>query len=189
MPYAVTHILIAIIIAEIIRDYIVKDKRRFPLHYVLIAGIAGLLPDIDVLFVYSARILGIVAEEAVELHASFTHSLVWVGVFLLLAFSVLFIEKEYGKSKGIKWLERGFTKHHLKISGVLFIIALGILIHLSLDSLITGQARALFFSEPFGLNLIPEGRFGNMVAAGIDAILLLGWLIHEELKHKISDFI
>ena len=189
MPYAVTHILIAIIAAEIIRDYIVKDKRKFPLHYVLIAGIAGLLPDIDVLFVYSARALGIVAEKALELHASFTHSFLWVGIFLLAAFMVLGIEKEYGKSKGVKWLEKGFTKHHLKISGILFIIALGILIHLSLDFLIAGQARLLFFSEPFGLNLIPEGRFGNMIAAGVDAVLLLGWLIHEELKHKISDFI
>ena len=50
MPYAVTHVLVAIILAEIIRDYIVKDKKKFPLHYILIAGIAGLLPDVDVVF-------------------------------------------------------------------------------------------------------------------------------------------
>ena len=47
MPYAVTHILIALIVADVIRDYVVKNKKKFTLHYVLIAGIAGLLPDAD----------------------------------------------------------------------------------------------------------------------------------------------
>ena len=50
MPYAVTHVIFALVIADVIRDYVVRDKKKFPLHYVLIAGIAGLLPDIDILF-------------------------------------------------------------------------------------------------------------------------------------------
>tara|TARA_Y100000034_G_scaffold125404_1_gene174896 strand:- start:851 stop:994 length:144 start_codon:yes stop_codon:yes gene_type:complete len=45
MPYAVTHVLVAIIVAELLRDY----WKKFNLHYVLIAGIGGLLPDIDII--------------------------------------------------------------------------------------------------------------------------------------------
>jgi len=50
MPQAVTHILIVLIIASLIRDFYIKkkDKRKFPLHYVLITGLAGLISDIDI---------------------------------------------------------------------------------------------------------------------------------------------
>ena len=51
MPQAVTHILVPIILLSIIRDKIVSKNKKahFPLHYVLIAGLAGGLPDIDIL--------------------------------------------------------------------------------------------------------------------------------------------
>ncbi len=50
MPQAVTHVLIALIIGSFVRDFYIKkkDKKKFPLHYILILGVAGLLPDIDV---------------------------------------------------------------------------------------------------------------------------------------------
>lgn len=183
MPYAVTHVLVAIILAEIIRDYIVKDKKKFPLHYILIAGIAGLLPDVDVVFDIFNGFFGIVTK----VHPSFTHSLLWIPIFLLLAFTVLGVEKK--KGKGIKWLEKGFTKHHLKISGILFIVTFGIAVHLLLDGTLIGNIRLGFFTPPIGLHLLPEGDLGNMISNGMDAILLLLWLIHEEWKHKISSFI
>ena len=41
MPLAVTHILIPAILADIYRDHFAKKK--FSLHYVYIAGLAGLL--------------------------------------------------------------------------------------------------------------------------------------------------
>jgi hypothetical protein len=41
----------------------------------------------------------------------------------------------------------------------------------------------------YGLNLIGSlGEWYNIYAA-IDAILLFFWLIHEELEHKISDYL
>lgn len=188
MPYAVTHVLIAMIIAELIRDYLVRDKKKFPLHYVLIAGIAGLLPDADILLVIAAGLApSTVVQGATEFHPSFTHSLLWVPIALFLAFLFLWLEKKHGKR--IKWLEKGFTKHHLRVSGIFFMIALGLAIHFILDFILTGYIRTGFFSEPVGLNIIPPTKFGNMLAAGIDAILLLGWLVHEELRHKISRFL
>jgi len=49
MPQAVVHVLFVIIVLDLFRDHFLKDKRELPLHYIFIGGIAGLLPDIDVL--------------------------------------------------------------------------------------------------------------------------------------------
>ena len=46
MPYAVAHVILTIVIADIYRDYFAK--KRFPMIYVLIVGIAGLIPDLDI---------------------------------------------------------------------------------------------------------------------------------------------
>lgn len=186
MPYAVTHVLVAIIIAELIRDYLVKDKRKFPLHYVLLAGIAGMLPDIDVLLVlFNGLPISYAIGKATELHPSFTHSILWIPIFLALAFMFLWLERK-GKMKSI---EKKLARHHMKISGILFVIALGIVIHLTLDATLTGFVRLGFFTKPIGLNIIPFSQLGNMIAASIDAVLLVLWLVHEELRHKISRFI
>ncbi len=45
MAQAVTHVLIAIILVAIYRDYYAKPK--FSNFYILLAGFAGLLPDLD----------------------------------------------------------------------------------------------------------------------------------------------
>jgi hypothetical protein len=44
-----------------------------------------------------------------------------------------------------------------------------------------------FSNLEIGLNLIGGALEGTLIS-GLDAVLLAGWLIHEELKHKISDF-
>lgn len=186
MPYAVTHVLVAIIIAELIRDYLVKDKRKFPLHYVLFAGVAGMLPDLDVLFVLLAGYpVTKTFEGATNLHPSFTHSILWIPIVLALAFLLSWLEKK-GKMKSI---ERSLSRHRLSISGILFIIALGLTVHLALDVTLTGYLRLGFFTKPIGLNLIPFSQLGSMIIGSIDAALIILWLIHEELRHKISKFL
>jgi hypothetical protein len=45
-----------------------------------------------------------------------------------------------------------------------------------------------FSMQTFSLNILPQMSFPNF-SAGIDAIILLAWLWHEEVKHKIKDFI
>lgn len=194
MPYAVTHVLIAIVIAEIIRDYFVKDKKHFPLHYVLIAGIAGLLPDIDILLYLAVGFIsGISPAKIINnlsvsyFHPSFTHSLLWVPI--ILAFALIFLWLEKRDYKRIKNIEKTATRHHLRISGILFMIALGVATHFLLDFLLGGYIRILFFSSPIGLFLIPSTEFGSALIQGIDAMLLILWLAHEEWKHKISSFL
>jgi len=100
MPFAVTHVLVAIIVADVIRDYTVKNSRKFPLHYVLIAGIAGLLPDIDVPIWW---ILNNFGYTLAEVHRTFSHTLFIPLIFLALA---LF-------TKGIK--NKFLGKHKLKL--------------------------------------------------------------------------
>jgi len=48
MPLAVTHFVIVVIIFTLFRDSFIKNKKDFPIHYVFIAGLATLLPDIDI---------------------------------------------------------------------------------------------------------------------------------------------
>ena len=85
MPQSVTHVIIALVVASLIRDYYVSKsgRKKFPLHYVLIAGIAGLLPDIDVAAYWILHFFGFTLSEV---HRNFTHSLFVPLLFLLLAF-------------------------------------------------------------------------------------------------------
>ena len=77
-----------------------------------------------------------------------------------------------------------------KASRIFGIITFGVLFHLFLDWLLVGTVAPFYpFSDmTFGLNLL--GRLGVPLAIeGLEAIVLLWWLWHEEKTHKISDFI
>jgi membrane-bound metal-dependent hydrolase YbcI (DUF457 family) len=176
MPQAVTHVLIALILADIIRDYIIKDKRKFPLHYVLIAGIAGLLPDIDIVIFWIMNLFTSITVS--EVHRVFTHSFIWPALFLIIA----------SLTKNIKVAFLG--KHKLRLNWIFYMLALGMFTHIILDSLFAGLITPFwpFSAERFGIGLIKNNLDGTLLP-GLDAILLIGWLVHEELKHRISDFI
>lgn len=175
IPNAVTHILVPLIAVELYRDYAVKNKRRFPLHYVLIAGLAGLLPDIDVLIYWIINGFSNVGLN--EIHRTFTHSLFFPLIFLVL--SLVFWKVN------IKF----FGKHKLKLDYVFFLLGFGAFVHILLDFLLSGYVMPIYpFSADYaGLNLLGGSLEGTLIS-GLDAILLAGWLIHEELKHKISGF-
>tara|TARA_Y100000310_G_scaffold345426_1_gene464826 strand:+ start:6318 stop:6482 length:165 start_codon:yes stop_codon:yes gene_type:complete len=53
MPQAVTHILIPILLVSLLRDLFVKRGKKFSSHYILIAGLGGVLPDIDIAFFFA----------------------------------------------------------------------------------------------------------------------------------------
>jgi len=178
MPQAVTHILIPIILLSLFRDYVVKNKKSFPLHYVLIGGIAGLLPDIDVAVYY---VLSFFDFSFNEVHRIFSHNIFVVLLFLLLGFLVY----------GLK--NKGFGKHHLKLSTIFFVISFGIFVHLLLDGIVQGEIILFypFLNYNISLNLIKfvPIAWQNTIIPVIDAVLLTTWLIYMEVKHKISDFI
>ena len=40
-----------------------------------------------------------------------------------------------------------------------------------------------------GLGLIPNNELGQNIIVGLDAVLLIIWLVHEQVEHKIRDYI
>ena len=58
MSLAVTHVILTIIAVDLYMDYFTKSKKYFTLHTILVAGIASLLPDIDILINWTLRLFG-----------------------------------------------------------------------------------------------------------------------------------
>ena len=177
MPHAVTHVLIVIILLELFRHYFVKNKKTFPLHYVLIGGIAGLIPDLDVAISYFLYFFNL---NYIQIHRIFLHNLFVPLIFVLLAFL------SYGfKSKKL-------AHRHLKLRNIFLVIAFGCFFHLLLDATLAGYIMPFFpFSNlSVGLDLVkytPITWQGSIIPS-IDAALLILWLISLEIRHKISSF-
>jgi membrane-bound metal-dependent hydrolase YbcI (DUF457 family) len=180
MPQAAAHILVPLILMSLIRDYWIrrKGKKSFPLHYVLIAGIAGIIPDLDVLAYWVLYFFDFTIQQV---HRTFMHSMFLVIIFLILAIVT--------SHRNIPQLGR----HKLKLSVIFWMIAFGTAVHLILDALLAGYIMPFYpFSEfAVGLNL-----FGYLplsleaiAAPCLDAGLIVFYLIYLEIKHKISDFI
>jgi len=180
MPTAVMHILVPLILVALFRDYILSKKhhRNFPLWYVLIAGLAGTLPDVDLAVTWIAAALG---HPDVIVHRLLTHSFVFPLFFLVLGVLTLKVKsKEFGK-------------HHLKLSTIFFLIAFGTATHIALDALIQGGVALYYpFSSTFvGLNLVGLLPYplNDLAIPTVEGIMLIFWLVYLELKHRISDFI
>ena len=172
MPLAVTHIILTIIVVDLYRDYILKNKKYFTLHTVMIAGVGGLLPDIDILL---SKLLGLFnyAPDWIQ-HGGLTHTPFFGFIFLIPAIY--------------------FWKKDNKTVATYFIaMAFGILFHIFLDFFLGGgRWEGIMFlwplsDQPYKLHLLKQ--FGKNVFVSLDAIILLLWLYHEEVKHKINDFI
>jgi|SRR3989344_3199084 len=175
MPHAVTHVLVPLVLVDLYRNYISSAKKRFHLHYVLIAGLAGLLPDVDVIVYWFLKAL--MNISVADVHRTFTHTLFFPLLFLIL---------------GILSIDNNITiyKDKLKLDWVFYMISIGTFIHLVLDFTLAGTIKPFYpFSYyEIGLNLIKNNLEGTLLP-GIDAVLLFVWLAHLELKHKISDYI
>jgi len=175
MPYAVAHVILTIVIADIYRDYIAKKK--FPMIYVFIAGIAGLLPDLDV---PASWIFNFAFGTEYNFHRVYTHSFVYAITFLLISMIFLIIRK--GEYKILRW-----NVPKQAIAMFFLALAFGWFMHITLDCALASDGY---------LNLIPSmplqfcpHPFGNEVLAGFDAIILILWLIHEQWRHKIIDYL
>jgi membrane-bound metal-dependent hydrolase YbcI (DUF457 family) len=178
MPQAVTHFLIPVILLELFRDFFVKDKKAFPVHYVFIGGLAGLLPDLDIAVYYILSFFGFTIQEV---HRTFSHNLFVPLTFVILGFlSYSFKNKELGR-------------HHLKLKNIFFVIAFGIFIHLVLDTLVLGRIMPFYPLSTYGigldlLNHVPV-PWQSTIMPSLEAVLLVAWMVYLEMKHKISEFV
>ncbi len=180
MPQAAAHILFPLIIMSLIRDYYIdkKNRKSFPLHYVLIAGIAGIIPDLDILAYWILYFFGFSINE---IHRTFMHSIFVPIIFLILALATIRVK------------EFSFRRSKLRWSIIFVMLAFGSFLHLVLDSLLHGSIIPFYplNSWVFGIDLfglLPPGLEG-LAAPCLDAGLIIIYLIYLELKHRISDFI
>lgn len=176
MPFAVTHILVPLLMTAIIRDFFLKkQKSKFSLHYVFIAGIAGILPDIDVAAFLFLRFFGFSFEQV---HKTFLHS-----IFIPLIFFSLFLALSFRNKT---------NSNKIKPNIIFLMLALGTLSHLILDLFFEPFAPFNPFSDKIiGMNLInylpPDLQ--SLFFPILDGALLIIWLSYLQFKHKISDFI
>ncbi len=170
MPNAVTHILIPIILIDLIRDYKLKNKRILTNKHILLCGIGGILPDMDVAFGLVMTIL--TGSSPMAFHRTYTHSL-FAPLLLLIITAIL-----HYKNK----------KEPFKIS---LMITIGYIIHLFLDAILIDSIMPFYplSTAKWGLNIITGDEFGTTLMLGLDTVILLAWLIHEQIKHKIIDYI
>ena len=179
MPQAVTHVLIPIILLSIFRHiYQKRPGKKFHLQYVLIGGIAGVIPDLDIPIFWVMHYFGYSLEQ---IHRTFLHSIFIPLIFLVLAFiSKLTIKRRVGRNK-------------LSITIILLLCALGSIIHLILDATLAGYIQPLYpFSNiligtGFPFNILPD-HIAMIFLATVDGVLFILWILYLEIKHKISDF-
>ena len=163
MALAVTHLLVAIVILDFFRHYVFGLK-KFPRYLVVIGGIAGLAPDLDIPLGW---IVHQITGKAVNYHGQFTHSLFFVVLFLMIG-----VVRQYQKDK--------------TGAAIFYVIAAGWFIHLPLDCIFHGGNNFLWPISAM-LSFCPAW-FTDLQAMSIDAILLVIWLVHEEVHKKIKDY-
>jgi len=173
MPLAVTHVLLTIIGLDLYRDYVTRHKRYFTLWTIFIGGLAGIAPDIDIPLKYLLSLIGI--NVPLLTHGGITHTPIF-GLVFLIPFAIFWMMKKH------------------KLAVIFAVISFGILMHIFLDVVIGGgnvQGVSLFypFSEEGYKIFIAVDESDFPTRAGLDAIILILWLFHEERKHKILDFI
>ncbi len=163
MALAVTHVIITIVILDIFRHYVFGLK-KFPRYLLVIGGIAGLAPDLDIPLSW---IVNLFSSVHYNFHGAFTHSFLWVIIFLIVAI-------QFHIRNNMKWAK------------IFYVIAVGWFMHLFLDWSF-GEYKWLFW--PF---VTPESIFPPLTLStygtSIDAIILVMWLVHEEIHHKIKDY-
>jgi membrane-bound metal-dependent hydrolase YbcI (DUF457 family) len=179
VPLAVTHILSAIILVELFRDFIVKDNKKFPRYYILIAAIGGILPDFDYAFVYLLSSLNISFNQ---IHQTYSHT-IFVPIFLSLVALAIYYTGTKSKLLG---------KHHIKLTTAFVILSLGSLLHILLDVTFYEKIRIFYpLSEYYvGLNLVglvPE-KLRSLTLPVLDGILLMCWILWMEFRLKISNY-
>ncbi|MFH1638360.1 MAG: metal-dependent hydrolase [Candidatus Woesearchaeota archaeon] len=167
MPQAVTHILLTIIVLDLFRDYVLKNKRIMPLHFIFLGGVAGLLPDIDIPIYWMLKnVLGL---NVSWFHGTITHT-VWIPIILAIAAAALF------------W-------HKRNAAVLLWVISFGLFFHIFLDLVLRGVIMPFWPLSSWTMTGIMANSGIAYWDFGLDAIILLAWLWHEEKMHKISDFI
>lgn len=173
MPLAVTHVLLTIIAVDLYRDYVAKHKKYFTMWTLFVAGLGGLLPDLDIPASFVLSALG--SDVSLLSHGMFMHT-PFFGLLFLIPFSAFWLMKKH------------------RIAVLFLVVTFGVLFHILLDYMLGGgNIQGIMAFYPLSAEQF-QGPFlalyeGFPLREGMDAIILLLWLFHEEWRHKIRDFI
>ena len=163
MALAVTHVILVIVALDFFRHYIL-GKKKFPRYLIVLGGIAGLAPD---LYVPLTWVYQFITGSSTSLHGLFTHTIFFPIFFLLVAGTLQFLQNK-------KW------------SSIFYVISFGWFFHLTLDCLYGGYKSFLW---PLNVPTYFCPQWGiSPYAVSIDAIILIIWLVHEEMHHYIKDY-
>jgi membrane-bound metal-dependent hydrolase YbcI (DUF457 family) len=178
MPQAAAHILVPLFILSLIRDFFKKKNgKKFSLHYVLIGGIAGIIPDLDIVAFWVLAFFGYAIQEV---HRTFMHTIFIPLIFIIMGFLFMLSNLKIGR-------------HKLKLSAIFFLLAFGSFFHLLLDAILAGSIMPFYPISYLSVGLDLFGLFPKsleeIAAPSLDAGLLIIYIIYLELRHKISDFI
>jgi membrane-bound metal-dependent hydrolase YbcI (DUF457 family) len=130
------------------------------------------LPDIDIPLNWFLDLFGITVD--LFQHGGITHTPFFGLLFIIPGLVAIKLGKD-------------------KLSRYFFVMCAGVLIHLALDLVSGGGNGHILVFWPFSMVSYKIGLYALIgipnLAEGVDAIILLAWLYHEEVKHKIIDFI
>lgn len=179
MPYTVTHILVAILLLELFREYVVKDNRKFPRYYILIVAIGAIIPDLDVVAYYILYFFGFSFEQV---HRTFLHTIFIPLIFFLIGL-VIYKLKVKNSTLG---------KRHMHLAAIFFILAFGSFIHLILDLLIAGKIAIFWPISNIQVGMDIRGYFPlawqPILLPSLDTLLLVLWICWMEFKLKITKY-
>jgi len=179
MPFATTHILVAIILVELYRDYFVKNNKKFPRYYILIAAIGAIIPDLDFALYYILYFFGFSLEQ---IHRTFLHTLFIPLILFLIGIFFWKLEIKH----------KQFAKKHITLPTTFFILSAMSLLHLILDFTLAGSVMPLypFSNYTIEINLIEffPLAWQETILPVLDAVLLLLWIFWMEFKLKINNY-
>lgn len=179
MPYAPTHILLGILLIEIFRKYVIKNNKRFPRYYLLIAAIGAILPDFDFAAFYILSFFGFTVEQ---LHRTGSHTIFLPLILFIIGFVILKLEIKYPE----------FRKRHITLPTTFFILSATSLLHIILDALLHGYITPFYpfsgYTLGFNIIYIFPLAWQDYVAPTVDAFLLIFWISWMIFKLKIDEF-
>lgn len=164
MGFAVTHILVPLVILDVLRHYFF-GRKKFPRYLIVIAGIAGLAPDLDIPLGWLVSIL---TGTPASYHGMFTHSFFFVALFLAIG---LVRQYQHAKSEALIW----------------YVIAFGWFTHLPIDW-VYGWCKNFFWPIAGAFPYCVTWELSTTMGAAIDGVLLTLWLVHEEVSRKVRDW-
>jgi hypothetical protein len=162
MVLPTSHVLLPMMFVELYRRYFAKS--RFSFVFTFLAGIAGALPDIDIIF---SMLVNSVTGGSVNFHRGPTHS-------FLVPFAVLFVSLVFFVFSRLSSSSKHRDRQGL-VAFVVFIVGFGILTHVCLDWLGDNLVPLLACGDPAGCDSIAT-RSLNYLGI-LDGVLVLLWFI------------